>query len=255
MPVGINVVDIEYVNDNVINESSDTNADTKATNEGLENVPNDNVEQAPRYNLKSARTQGSNFQFFTKEHRKHGVQRMMGEIGRKIFNVCFTQMQAKTGIKKQGQRAIAAMLKEYMQLTSMEVMVFFLKYEDLTAEQKKGALRAINLIKEKQNGILKGRTVADGRGHRGKVPKEKSASPSLHLDSFIILLIIDAFEGRDVGLFDVPGAFLQALFPYDKFIVLKFEGEFVDIMIECNPIFSSEVRMENGKKVLYIRLI
>ena len=68
-------------------------------------------------------------------------------------------------------------------------------------------------------------------------------------------LIIDAFEGRDVGLFDVPGAFLQAIFPDGKFIILKFEGEFVDIMVDCNPIYASEVRYENGRKVLYVRLI
>ena len=55
------------------------------------------------------------------------------------------------------------MLKEYMQLTSMEVMCF-IKYDDLSNEQKKKALRAINLIKEKRNGVFKGRTVADGRG-------------------------------------------------------------------------------------------
>ena len=58
---------------------------------------------------------------------------------------------------------MAAMLKEYMQLASMEVMRV-LRYDDLTHEQKKKALRVINLIKEKRNGILKGRTVADRRG-------------------------------------------------------------------------------------------
>ena len=207
---------------------------------------------APRYNLRSAR--GKDFQFFGTEPSKHGVERMKNEIRRKLFDVCYTQMQAKTGIKKHGQRAVAAMLKEYMQLTSMEVMGF-IKYDDLTTEQKKKALRAISLIKEKRNGILKGRTVADGRGQRGYVTKEESASPALYLDPFVVSLIIDAFEGRDVGLFDVPGAFLQAIFPDGKFIILKFEGEFVDIMVDCNPIYASEVRYENGRKVLYVRLI
>ena len=56
-------------------------------------------------------------------------------------------------------------------------------------------------------------------------------------------------------MFDVPGAFLRAFFPDHKFFILKFEGEFVDIMKECNHIYASEVRFENGKKVLYVRLI
>ena len=96
--------------------------------------------------------------------------------------------------------------------------------------------------------MLKGRTVADGRGQRGYVTKEEAASPALGLDTFILSLIIDAFEGRDVGLFDVPGAFLQAMCPDHKFVLIKFEGEFVDIMIEDNPIYVSEVRIENGKR-------
>ena len=118
---------------------------------------------------------------------------------RELIQTCFTQMQAKTGIKKHGQRAVAAMLKEYVQLNDLEVMVF-LKYDDLTEDQKRKALRAINLIKEKRNGVLKGRTVADGRGQRGYVPQEEATSPALGLDPFIISILIDAFEGRDVGL-------------------------------------------------------
>ena len=156
-------------------------------------------------------------------------------------------MQAKTGIEKHGQRAVAAIMKEYMQLTSMEVMGV-LRYDNLTHEQKKKALRAINLIKEKRNGILKGRTVADGRGQRGYVAKQESASPALHLDPFIVSLVVDAFGGRDVGFFGVPGAFLQAMFPKEKNVILKFKGEFVDIMVDCNPKYANEVRMENGKK-------
>lgn len=163
-------------------------------------------------------------------------------------------MQAKTGIKKHGQRAVAAMLKEYVQLNDLEVMGFF-RYDELTEEQKRKALRAINLIKEKRNGVLKGRTVADGRGQRGYVPQEEATSPALGLDPYIPSLLIDGFEGRDVGLFDVPGAYLRAIFPSDKFIILKFEDEFVDIMVEVNPIYATEVRVERGKKVLYVRLI
>lgn len=146
------------------------------------------------------------------------------------------------------------MLKEYVQLNNLEVTCF-LRYDDLIEEQKCRALRAINLIKEKRNGALKGRTVADGRGQRGYVHKEEATSPSLGLDSFILSLLIDASEGRDVGLLDVSGAYLRSVFPPDQFIILKFEGEFVDIMIDVNPMYASEVRMENGKKVLYVRLI
>ena len=45
------------------------------------------------------------------------------------------------------------------------------------------------------------------------------------------------------------------MYPDHKFVLIKFEGEFIDIMIEVNPIYASEVRVENGKKVLYVQLL
>ena len=41
---------------------------------------------------------------------------------------------------------------------------------------------------------------------------------------FFTGLIIDAHEGRDVVIFDVPGAYLNADMPEDKLILLKIEG-------------------------------
>ena len=63
------------------------------------------------------------------------------------------------------------------------------------------------------------------------------------------ILLINAYEGRDTAVFDVPGAYLHAKMPGDKFAILKIEGEFVDIMCEVNPEYKADVRFENGKKV------
>ena len=52
---------------------------------------------------------------------------------------------------------------------------------------------------------------------------------------FFTRIIIDAHEGRDVAIFDVPGAYLNTDTPEDKFILLNIEGDFVDIMCEVNP--------------------
>ena len=68
-------------------------------------------------------------------------------------------------------------------------------------------------------------------------------------------LIIDAHEEREVAIFDVPGAYLHAHLPDGKFVLLKIEGQFVDIMCEVNPEFLPDVRYENGKKVLYVQIL
>ena len=109
-----------------------------------------------------------------------------------------------------------------MQLTSMEVMCF-IKYDDLSNDQKKKALRAINLIKEKRNGVLKERTVADVRGQHGYVTKEESASPALHLDPFIVSLVIDAFEGKmtDCLMCPVLSCGLSSLITNSLYLSLK----------------------------------
>jgi len=66
------------------------------------------------------------------------------------------------------------------------------------------------------------------------------------------LLVVFAHEKRDVAVLDVPGAYLHADLPADKFVLLKIEGQFVDIMVDVNPEFKEDVRFENGKKVLYV---
>ena len=68
-------------------------------------------------------------------------------------------------------------------------------------------------------------------------------------------MIVDTYEGHDIAVFDIPGAYLHADMPDDKFILLKLEGQFVDIMCDVNPDLKKDVQQENGKKVLYLRLL
>ena len=47
-------------------------------------------------------------------------------------------------------------------------------------------------------------------------------------------LVVDAYEGRDVAIFDVPGAYLNEDIPDETYVRIKLEGEFVDIMCGVN---------------------
>jgi len=168
------------------------------------------------------------------------------------LGICFNQMNAKQGIKLLGKRAIAAMFKEYQQLDDLKV-VGRIDPSILTPEQKRRALRAVNLIKVKRCGKVKGRTCADGSEQRKYIPREEASSPTLSLEALMGLLLIAGFEKRKTAVFDVPGAYLHA--DMNKFALLKLEGEFVDIMCEVNPEFKDDVRYENGKKVLYVQIL
>ena len=48
-------------------------------------------------------------------------------------------------------------------------------------------------------------------------------------------LLIDAHGGIAKQTFDFTGAYIHTSLPDDKFVHMKYEGEFVDIMCKVNP--------------------
>ena len=179
------------------------------------------------------------------------VQYDVNHHRRDIYGFIMTQMSAKAGIKKHGKAAEAAMMKEFAQLENLNVYQA-IDPKALTPQQKKEALRAINLIKEKRDGRLKGRTVADGRPQRNLYDKSETASPTVSSDALMLSIIVDAHENRDVATADVAGAYLKA--DMHDFVIMKFTGASVDLLCETNPKHLPFVTVENGIKVLYVKL-
>ncbi len=197
-----------------------------------------------------------------KEHAKNVlIEKLTSRGYSKITNgVMFTQMNANKGIKMFGERAIAAMIKEFKQLDAgpmdRKPVVCPMDPKSLSLEQKLKALDAVNLIQEKRDGRVKGRTCANGsKQHKFLKENESIASPTISLEAIIATLIIDAKEERDVAIFDVPGAYLHAKMPEDKNVILKLRGQFVDIMCNVNPEYKRTIMYENGKKVLYLKVL
>ena len=75
---------------------------------------------------------------------------------------------------------------------------------------------------------IKGRTYTDGRKQREWKYKNDSASSTVHADSVMLLIIINALKNRVVSMCNVKGSYLNALL--DEFLSIKFEGEQVKIM-------------------------
>jgi hypothetical protein len=161
-------------------------------------------------------------------------------------------MSAKAGIKKHGRAAEEALLAEFAQLEQLNVFEA-IDPTKLSKEQRLGALRSINLIKEKRTGKLKGRAVADGRPQRSLYDKSETASPTVSNDALMLSLMIDAKERRDVAIADVAGAYLKA--EMDDFVVMKLTGEDVRIFCEMNPRYEKYAVTEKGHRVLYVRLL
>ena len=157
-----------------------------------------------------------------------------------ITHFLFNQMPANAGIKKHGELAIDALFKEFAQIDTKGV-IKALQASDLTRKQKKAALRAINLIKEKRSGVLKGRTCADGRPQRERYSREEVTSPTVSNDSIMAEIVIAAKERRKVASWDV--------------VIVKFEGDSVDIMCQVNPAYEEFVEIERGKGFVFFQLL
>ena len=119
------------------------------------------------------------------------------------------QVSIKEGIKRHGDRAMEALLKEFGQLHKYNTFDPQ-RANQLTQDMKNEALNLITMIKEKRSGSIKARACADGRKQRRYITKEEVASPTIQLESLIMSLIIDAKEHRDVAVADVVGAYLVA---------------------------------------------
>ena len=170
------------------------------------------------------------------------------------------QMSAKRGIKLFGEKAISAIIKEFTQLDQGafpgKPVVHPLNAHELSIEEKRKALEAVNLIAKKRCGKIKGRTCADGSKQRKYLKDGESiASPTVSLESLISSLLIDTYEDRYVSIFDVPGAYLHAETPKGKLLIIKLRGEFADIMCQTNDKYKKYIHYENGNKVLYLQVL
>ena len=285
-----NILDIEDDMENNLNAiMDDINESRYETNEGDNDISSENDEAKPifddidedarEHNVRPVRKNAGTgvnrleptlsgkthddikkqVQFLMAEQKNHNVKHDFDvETGMKsATRVMFTQMGAAKGIKLFGERAIAAIVKELKQLEYGPMpgkkVVEAIDPDTLSLLQKKMALNAINLIKEKRDGTIKGRTCADGSKQRQYLREDESvSSPTVSLEGLFATLVIDAYEGRDVATFDIPGAYLHALMPKDKQVLLKLKGQFVDIMCEINGEYKKHVRYEKGQKTLYL---
>ena len=96
----------------------------------------------------------------------------------------------------------------------------------------------LTMVKEKRNGIIKGRACADGRKKQQRyITKEEAMSPTVQLESLMMSLIIDAKEERDVATADVVGAYLLA--DLNDHVIIKFTGESVKVMCKANASYKN----------------
>jgi hypothetical protein len=95
------------------------------------------------------------------------------------------------------------------------------RLEDLTPSEIKSILDSHMFLKQKRDESIKARTVVDGNKQRDFISKEDSSSPTVATESVLLTCTIDAQEGRELAIIDIPNAFIQtrAERPEDQVII------------------------------------
>jgi hypothetical protein len=171
------------------------------------------------------------------------------------YTMVTEQMSWRKGLKSFGERGEEAIQKELKQIHDVEGFQPKHWYE-LTEEERATALKYLMYLKEKRNGIIKGRGCADGRPQRLYTDKSDSSSPTASLAGVMTTCVIDAYEQRDVATVDIPGAFLQTKMPKDeKKVHVILDDRMAELLAKISPeTYQKYVAHKRGKKFIYCEL-
>ena len=124
----------------------------------------------------------------------------------------------------------------------------------MTSEERRQALEYLLFLEEKRSEKIKGRMCSNGSTQRSRYEKGEATSPTVSTDAVLITSAIDAHEGRDIAVIDLPGAFLHA--KMDDMVYMVMRGELAELMAETAPqIYRQFVTYgKGGKAILYVKL-
>ena len=173
------------------------------------------------------------------------------EHSNQVFNFLTDQMSAKAGLEEFGEKGAASIMQELEQLLYWKVIVGH-KASSLTSSQCKAALQYLKFLKEKHCGKVKAQGCADGRKQRLYKTKDETSSPTMNVKALFITCLIDAMEGREVMMYDIPGAFMHS--EMDELIHMKLEGEIALLLIQLDLSYKRFLTYQCGKLVIYTEL-
>lgn len=169
-----------------------------------------------------------------------------------VVGVVLQQMHINKALKRYGAKAEAAGKKEMRQIHERQAVVP-VHLDSLSEKERKEIIDSLLLIEEKRDGTIKGREVARGDQQKQYHTKEEVHSPTVTTASVMITAAIEAKEGRDTCVHDVPNAFCQA--HNDEKVIMKIKGKAADYLMLADPrLYRKFVQLENGATVLFVQL-
>jgi hypothetical protein len=148
-----------------------------------------------------------------------------------IVDAIMIKLSLKAGLKQWCDKAFTAAHSKMKQL-HLQKMFKPKHWLELTSSQRQIVFESHMFIKEKRDGQVKRITMAGGNKERDCISKEDASSPTVATESVLISCIIDAEEGRDVAVVDIPNEFIKMRVENEKDMVfIKIRGVMVDILV------------------------
>ena len=97
-----------------------------------------------------------------------------------------------------------------------------------------------------------------GNKQRDYITKEDVSSPTLSAEAVMLTCVIDAVEGRDIAIINVPNAFVQTVVEDEEHrVIIRIRGPLVDILVRIAPgVYGSYVSTnKSGQKVLLVQCL
>ena len=132
-------------------------------------------------------------------------------------------------------------------------------YSSTLSKQEMGQVIKLHLfLKLKCDATIKERMVTGGNKQHGYIPKEEAAAPTASLELMMLTSVIDAQEGYNVAIADIPNAFIQThLTQDDDKVVMQLHGPLVILLVDLAPeVYGLYLKInKNRLPVFYIHVL
>ena len=160
----------------------------------------------------------------------------------------------KEGLKRWGPKVKQSVTNELSQLHMQDN---FRPIDPMTLwkNEYKKVLESHMFLKQKRDQSIRGRMAAGGNKQRGHIDKTDANSPTAALESVLLTSTIDAKEGRDVAIIDIPNSFFTTrIEDKNDIVTVRLRGKLAELMVANAPeIYKKYVSVNlKGELVLYV---
>ena len=179
------------------------------------------------------------------------------EFDLQVVEFIFSQLALKAAKNQWGDDAMKASEKEMKQLKWWKSFQP-VHWSELNEEQRRTVLKSHICLQKKRTSEVKAWMKAGSNRQWRYIDKEKVSSLMAATKSVLLSCIIDAREGHDVAVIDIPNAFVQMAIEEekDRFIV-RMRGEVVDILCHLAPEIHAPFVIKNkqGNKQIHVKCL